>query len=177
MLERAEKPVPEGWLINQDGTYATDAAKILRDLLTMDVAFLPLGGATEEMGGHKGYGLATMVEIFSAAFQGGLFLSALVDQDAQGKPTPLRLGHFFMAMDVEHFVPLEQFKKTVGDILRELRAARRMPGHDRIWTAGEKEYYAEQRVRAEGIEVNPNLQKVLLKIQRELGLTKNTLEF
>ena len=175
VLDRAEKPTPAGWIINQDGTPATDSGQILKDLVKGTAALLPLGGAGEEMGGHKGYGLATIVEILSAAFQGGLFLGALVDQDAAGKPQPLRLGHFFLAMDVEHFVPLEQFKKTTGDIMRELRAARKAPGQERIYTAGEKEYYNAQRLRAEGVPVNANLQKDLKAMQQELGLSQYNL--
>ena len=177
VLDRAEKPTPVGWVINADGTPATNSTQILKDLTTETAALLPLGGAGEEMGGHKGYGLATMVEILSASLQTGLFLSAVTDIDRQGKPQSVRIGHFFMAIDVEHFVPLDEFKKTTGSILRELRASRKAPGHDRIYTAGEKEYYNEQRVRAEGVPANRNLQKVLKVMQRELGLDNYDLGF
>lgn len=177
VLDRAEKPTPVGWVINADGTPATNSTQILKDLTTETAALLPLGGAGEEMGGHKGYGLATMVEILSASLQTGLFLSAVTDIDRQGKPQSVRIGHFFMAIDVEHFVPLDEFKKTTGSILRELRASRKAPGHDRIYTAGEKEYYNEQRIRAEGVPANRNLQKVLKVMQRELGLDNYDLGF
>ena len=73
------------------------------------------------MGGHKGYGLATMVEIFSAAFQDGTYLWGLTDTDAEGKPQFLRIGHFFLAIDIEHFIPLDDFKKITGNMMRELR--------------------------------------------------------
>jgi len=123
--ERAGKPTPAGWVVNEDGSMATDSAQILQDLKDKKAALLTLGGLGELMGGHKGYGLATSVEILCAAFQGGAFLSGLTDLDAQGKPQPLRLGHFLMAMDIEHFCPLQEFKKTTGDLLRELRASKR----------------------------------------------------
>ena len=71
-------------------------------------ALLPVGGMGELMGGHKGYGLATMVEIFSAAFQNGTYLWGLTDTDAEGKPQFLRIGHFFLAINVEHFIPLDR---------------------------------------------------------------------
>ena len=177
VLDRAEKPTPPGWVIAADDSPATDSARILKDLNTGAAALLPLGGAGTEMSGHKGYGLATMVEIFSAAFQSGAFLWALTDTDAEGKPQPLRLGHFFLAMDVEHFVPLDQFQRTVGDILRQLRAATKAPGQERIYTAGEKEYESAQRVRREGVPANPNLQKNLKVIQSDLGLHHHDLGF
>jgi LDH2 family malate/lactate/ureidoglycolate dehydrogenase len=172
VLERAEKPVPAGWVIAQDGSPLTDAPQVLQALTRGTAALLPLGGFGEGFGGHKGYGLATMVEILCASFQGGAFLSQLVDVDAAGKRQPLPLGHFFVAIDVEHFLPLEQFKRTTGQILRELRAAQRAPGEERIYTAGEKEYLNAERVRREGVEANPNLQRAIKIIQQELGLTR-----
>ncbi len=177
VLDRAEKATPAGWVINEDGSAAVDSPAILKGLTRGSAALLPLGGPGEEMGGHKGYGLATMVEILSAAFQGGAYLGALTETDADGKPQPLRLGHFFLAIDVEHFTPLEEFKRTTGDIMRQLRAARRAPGQARIYTAGEKEYESAQRIRAAGVEANPNLQKNLKVLQRELGLQRYDLGF
>src|SRR4030043_394683 len=88
-----------------------------------------------------GDGVATMVEIFSAAFQDGTYLWGLTDTDAEGKPHFLRIGHFFLAIDVEHFIPLGNFKKITGKIIRELRSAPKAPGQPRVYTAGEKEYY------------------------------------
>lgn len=177
VLNRAEKPTPAGWVINEDGSAATDSAQILKDLTYKRAALLPLGGAGEELGGHKGYGLATMVEILSAAFQGGCFLGALTDMGPDGERQPLRLGHFFLAIDVEHFCPLEEFKRTTGEILRQLRAAKKAPGQERIYTAGEKEYYLAQHVRAVGVPANANLQKDLKVIQEDLGLSQYDLGF
>ncbi len=177
VLDRAEKPTPAGWVIAEDGTTATDSTAILKDLTREKAALLPLGGAGEELGGHKGYGLATVVEILSSAVQTGLFLSAVTDVDRQGKPQPLRLGHFFLAMDVEHFVALDEFKKSVGGIMRELRASRRAPGQARIYTAGEKEFEKEQIVRAQGVPANANLQRAIRTMQQEQGLEKYDLGF
>jgi L-2-hydroxycarboxylate dehydrogenase (NAD+) len=78
---------------------------------------------------------------------------------------------------VEHFVPLIEFKKATGDMLRELRASKKIPGVERIYTAGEKEYYNAQRVRAQGLEVTPGLRRDLKALQHELGLTQHDLGF
>jgi L-2-hydroxycarboxylate dehydrogenase (NAD+) len=136
-----------------------------------EAALLPLGGAGELLGGHKGYGLATMVEILSASLQSGSFLWALTGLDEKGNHKPFDLGHFFMAVDIEAYVPLDEFKRTTGEILRQLRSSRKMPGQPRIYTAGEKEYENEQRVQAQGVPVVPNLQRDIKIIQQELGLT------
>jgi LDH2 family malate/lactate/ureidoglycolate dehydrogenase len=141
------------------------------------VALLPLGGMGEASGGHKGYGLATMVEIFSAAFQGGAFLWQLTDTDAEGNPQFLRIGHFFLALDVEHFIPLDAFKRITGAMMRELRSSPRSPLEPRIYTAGEKEYYHTQRVHAEGVEIPPGVQRALNALREELKITGHELGF
>jgi LDH2 family malate/lactate/ureidoglycolate dehydrogenase len=174
---RANKPLPEGWVVNQEGVSATDSSNMIVEMNKGNVALLPVGGLTEMMGGHKGYGLATMVEIFSAAFQNGTYLWGLTDEDAEGKAQFLRIGHFFMAFNVEHFIPLDAFKVITGSMMRELRTATRLPGQDRIYTAGEKEYYHSLFVQTEGIEVAPGVQKALKSLQAELNLLEIDLGF
>lgn len=171
VLARAEKPTPAGWVIDRQGNLATDTLAILRGIPKGEYAFLPLGGVGEEMGGHKGYGLATMIEILCAALQSGAFLKDLSGFDAEGNPRPHQLGHFFLALDIGHFVPLEEFKRTAGSILRALRASAKAPGAERIYTAGEKAYLREQRIRAQGVPINPRLRRNLRVMQEELGLT------
>ena len=177
VLCREEKPTPKGWVIDQEGKYATGSQEILEGLGTGETALLPLGGAGEETGGHKGYGLGTMVEILSAAFQSGSFLYGLTGIDASGHRQPNKLGHFILAIDIEQFVPLDEFKATTGSILRELRASRKAPGQTHIYSAGEKEYNNEKRVRTEGVPVVPNLQKEIKTMQKELGLTQYSFPF
>jgi LDH2 family malate/lactate/ureidoglycolate dehydrogenase len=174
---RASKPIPEGWVINQNGASETDSSTMIKEMDQGKVALLPVGGLGELMGGHKGYGLATFVEIFSAAFQDGTYLWGLTDTDAQGKPQFLRIGHFFLAIDISHFIALEDFRRISGNIMRELRASNRMPGQERIFTAGEKEYYTAQHVQAKGVEITPGVQKALRGLQGELNLLEHDLGF
>ena len=174
---RANKPIPEGWVIGGDGKSATDSSNMIKQMNEGTLALLPVGGMGELMGGHKGYGLATMVEIFSAAFQNGTYLWGLTDTDADGKSQFLRIGHFFLAIDVEHFIPLEDFKHITGNMMRELRESPKVPGQSRIYTAGEKEHYNTQRVMAEGVEITPGVQKALNVLRQELNLTGHDLAF
>ena len=176
-LAREEKPASEGWLVDPENQYLTDPDAILKALVKGEAAFLPLGGVGETLGGHKGYGLATMVEILSASFQTGAFLLDLTGIEADGSPGPFKVGHFFMAIDVESFVDLDAFKQTTGSILRELRASRKAPGQARIYTAGEKEYEIEKIIRTEGVPIIPNLQKDLLFVRDKLGLSQYTFPF
>jgi L-2-hydroxycarboxylate dehydrogenase (NAD+) len=168
---RAAKPIPAGWVISRDGTSVTDSSSIIAEMNKGNAALLPVGGMGELMGGHKGYGLATMVEIFSAAFQNGAYLSMLHDTDHHGNSQYLRIGHFFLAIDVQHFIALEDFKKTTGNILRELRQSRKGADGARIFTAGEKEYYSALEVRKNGVEITPGVRRALLSLQQELRLS------
>ena len=177
VLAREEAMAEPGWVVDAQGMPAVDPAQVLKGLGTGDCALLPLGGAGEDMGGHKGYGLATMVEILSSALQGGSFLYGLTGFDAQGKLQPFKVGHFFMALDIEHFVSLDEFKATTSAILRDLRQSRRAPGHERIYAAGEQGSESMRRVMAQGIPVVPNLQTELKTLQRELGLLQYQFPF
>ncbi len=174
---RAGKPIPEGWVVNNQGVSVTDSNNMIKEMDLGNVALLPVGGMGDLMGGHKGYGLSTLVEILSASFQNGTYLWGLTDTDAEGKPQFLRIGHFFLAMNVEFFLPLAEFKKVTGNIMRELRESPKVPGQARIYTAGEKEYYNTQRVQAEGVEITPSVQKGLKALQEELKISGHDLGF
>ena len=164
-----DKMAPQGWVIDQAGNFLIDSNACLDGFGEGTAALLPLGGLGETLGGHKGYGLATIVEILSASLQTGSFLYGLIGLDDQGKAQPNCLGHFFMAMNIESFTSLEAFKKTTGEILRELRAATLQPGCERIYTAGEKEYEIEKRVRAGRGKHRPQPSQRCLRNDRRIG--------
>ena len=166
---RVGKNLPEGWVIGKDGKTKTDSEEILKELVAGTAALTPLGGIGEETAGYKGYGYGTIVEILSAALQGGSFLKMLLGWK-DGKRVPYHLGHFFIAIDISAFIELEEFKKTTGEILKSLRNSEKMPGHDRIYTAGEKEHLAWLERKDKGVPLNQKLQEEVLIMQKELGL-------
>ncbi len=84
--------------------------------------------------GYKGYGYATVVEVLCAALQDGAYLKMLNGFDEQGRKIPYPLGHFFLAIDVAEFIELDRFKEIAGNIMRDLRASRKAPGEERIYT-------------------------------------------
>jgi L-2-hydroxycarboxylate dehydrogenase (NAD+) len=177
VLARAGKPFPEGWVIDSQNQPMTDAKEVINQLVKGKAAFLPIGGVGELMGGHKGYGLSTMVEILSASLQTGSFLMGLTGIGKDGEPVPFRLGHFFMAISIEAFCSLEDFKSTTTQILHDLRKSNKAPGQKRIYTAGEKEFEKEKIILAQGVPVIPNLQKELLFLKNELNLIEYDFPF
>lgn len=167
---RAGKPTPAGQVIGHDGEAMTDSAQILKDLTNGKAALAPLGGIGEELGGYKGYGYATVVEILSAALQQGSYLKMLMGIGEHGEKVPYGLGHFFIAIDTEAFMGLDAFKKTAGDILRALRASEKAPGEERIYTAGEKEYLIWQERKEKGVPLGEAVQKEILAVRDKLKL-------
>lgn len=177
VYDRAGKVLPEGWVIDENGKSRTDTQQVLIDLVKGKAALTPLGGIGEETAGYKGYGYATVVELLSAALQGGSFLKGLLGFDEKGKKVPYHLGHFFIAVNIDAFTDIKSFKKTAGDILRELRNSKKAPGCDRIFTAGEKEYDAWLFRKDKGVPVNKALQKDIITLKKELKLDKYCFPF
>ena len=168
--DREGLDTPAGMVVAQDGSPMTDSGAILRALVDGTAALAPLGGIGEELGGYKGYGYAAVVEILSAALAGGQFMKALTGVGPQGEPRMYGLGHFFFVVDPEAFAGREVFRRTAGDICRALRASRRAPGCERIYTAGEKEYLAWLERRDKGVPVGEAVQREILEVRDALGL-------
>lgn len=167
---RNGKPTPAGMVVAEDGSAMTDSEEILKALVDGTAALAPLGGIGDEMCGYKGYGYAAVVEILSAALAGGPFMKALTGVSEDGKPQMYHLGHFFFVMNPDFFMGLDTFKKTAGDICRALRASKKAPGQERIYTAGEKEWLAWCERKDKGVPVGEAVQKEILKVRDELKL-------
>lgn len=167
---RIGKDTPEGMVVGRDGKPKTDSKQILVDLTTGKAALAPLGGIGEELAGYKGYGYATVVEVLSAALSAGNYLKMLTGVGENGEKVPFHLGHFFIAIDTEAFMGLESFKKTAGNILRELRASQKAPGQERIYTAFEKEWLVWQQRKDTGVPINEAVQKEMSSVRDNLKL-------
>jgi L-2-hydroxycarboxylate dehydrogenase (NAD+) len=166
---RQGKDIPKGWVIDKDGESKTNASEVLDDLVAGRAALTPLGGIGEETAGYKGYGYATVVEILSSALQQGAFMKMLTGI-RDGKKVPYLLGHFFIAIDISAFTDPDDFKKTTGDILRDLRNSQKMPGQDRIYTAGEKEYHIWLERQNKGVPFSKPLLEEFRGLCKEYNL-------
>ena len=66
----------------------------------------------------------------------------------------------------------DAFKKTAGNILRNLRNSQKAPGQDRIYTAGEKEHDVWMYRKDKGVPVTEAVQKEFIQMRDELELTE-----
>ena len=169
VFDRIHQPLPDGLIITKNGGSQNDPHETLKSLEERTAALLPLGGMGEGTSGYKGFGYATFVEILSSALQDGVFLKDTGGIIEEGEKR-LKVGHFFLAININHFTPLKRFKRATGTIMRSLRASRKAPAKSRIYTAGEKEYFAETERKNQGIPINKSLQEDIRTMQKELGL-------
>ena len=169
---RIGEKVHPGTIIGLDGQPVEgDAGEALKMIRGGTAALTTLGGIGEALGGYKGYGYAMVVELLSSVLQDGNYGKALDGKDANGNKVPYHLGHFFIAIDTNHFLGEELCRKKAGDILRSVRASRKAPGAERIYTAGEKEYLV-RLARKDGVPINESVQKEMVAVRDELGLTQ-----
>ncbi len=170
--ERIGEEVHPGTIIGLDGgPVEGDAGEALRMIRNGTAALTTLGGIGEALGGYKGYGYAMVVELLSAVLQDGQYGKALDGKDKDGNLVPYHLGHFFIAIDTNHFLGEDICRKKAGDIIRAVRASKKAPGAERIYSAGEKEHMV-RLARKDGVPINESVQKEMIAVRDELGLTQ-----
>lgn len=133
------EPIPTGWAVDKDGKPTNDAEAALEG------AVLPLGGP-------KGFGLSMAIDILSGVLTGagyGPSVNNMYDNWAE----PQNVGHFFIALDIERFMPLASFTERLGHYIEILKAEPKAPGTSEILHAGEVEHRLEAHRRREGIEL------------------------
>ena len=168
---RIDEPVHPGTIINIDGTPVEgDAGEALKKIRGGTAALTTLGGIGEALGGYKGYGFAMFVEFLSSVLQDGAYGKDLDGKNEEGNIRPYHLGHFFIAIDTNHFLGEELCRKKTGDIIRTVRASRKAPGEDRIYIAGEKEYEIWKEREPHGVPINESVQGEINAVRDELGL-------
>jgi LDH2 family malate/lactate/ureidoglycolate dehydrogenase len=172
VYQRAGKPLPLGWATDERGVPTEDAGRVLENFTKRaGGGLLPLGGAGEEFSGYKGYGLGMMVEILSAVLPGAAYLTDVYPRDANGKPLPANLGHFFGAWRIDAFRPVAEFKASMDDLVRRLKGGRLAEGASRIYVHGEKEFEEEARRRTNGIPLGAKVEASLKQVAADLGVS------
>jgi LDH2 family malate/lactate/ureidoglycolate dehydrogenase len=171
VYSRIRKPIPEGWAVDESGEPAADPAQVITNIYGhKGGGLLPLGGSEEEFGGHKGYGLALAVEVFSALLSGALYSDLVYPVDSQGNPLSPNIGHFFGAMRLDAFRDPEEFKRDMADLIGRLKNSPKRKGQERIYVHGEKEWEMHQRRKIEGIPLVDKVVRDLKTIACDLEL-------
>ena len=151
LYNKHEKPLPCNWAMNAAGNTSTDAHEVLENITAgSGGGILPLGGASEQYGSHKGYGYGMLCEIFTSVLSMG---DTSVHTYKNGKGG---ICHCFAAINPEIFGNADDIIKQLSTLLRELRESPKAEGAERIYTHGEKEHFASIVRMKNGIDVDIN---------------------
>ncbi len=169
--ERIGADVHPGTVINIDGNAVEgDAGVALKQIRQGTAALTTLGGIGEELAGYKGYGYAMVIELLSSILQDGWYGKDLDGKDENGNIRPYHLGHFFIAIDTNHFLGEELARKKAGEIIRTVRASKKAPGHDHIYSAGEKEWLIYKQRLVDGVPITGPVQKEFMAVRDQFNL-------
>ena len=152
ILQRLNKPVPEGWVQTKDGSSSTNAGE-----LKNGGALLPLGG-DKEHGSHKGYMLGSIVDFFSGILSGANF-GPWVPPFPAYLPMPENMpgkgiGHFLGAMRIDAFRKAEDFKMDMDKWIKRVKEAKTIKGKERIVIPGEPEAEMENYRKVNGFNID-----------------------
>ena len=160
---REGRKIPEGWISSAHGPPCLDE----RGILSPGVAMLPLGGEGDETGGHKGYGISLMVELFCSLLSG----SELEDRiaGAEGE-APAATGHFMGALKVAGFREPARVFDHMARTFEIIRDSEKASSHERIYIHGEPEAIAEEENRRLGIPITPPVLDQLRRLNEKHAL-------
>lgn len=147
--------IPPGWAFDADGVPTTDTAAAYKGML------MPLGG-------YKGYGLAMMVEILCGVLSGGAMSTEVGGIRERGRRA--RTSQMFLAIDVERFMPVEEFSARMEKLVRMMKSTPSAPGYDQVMVAGDPEWRMEAERRQKGIPIPDGNWDTLLKAAAKVGV-------
>lgn len=148
--------MPVGWMMDREGKPLTDPKRANEGFL------LPIGD-------YKGYGLALVIGLLAGTLNGAAMGKDVVDFNADDA-TPTNTGHAVVAISLEAFGGVAEFKRRVDALVRELRESRRLPGVERIWMPGEQSHAKRAEHARSGVPVPAPLMESLRALASELGI-------
>lgn len=150
--------IPGDWIVDAEG------------LPTTDPSVFPQAGALVPMAGHKGYGLALLIETLSGVLTGASIAAQVLSWSFAESGLRTDHGAAFVAIDVQQMMPAEEYRGRMAELVRQIRAAPKAKGAERIYLPGEMEWERRERALREGIELPGDVAAPLRELARELGI-------
>lgn len=161
MAGKAGRPLPDGWAVTADGEPTNDPAQALAGML------LPMGGA-------KGFGLSLMIDTLCGLLASGAWGDAV--PGLHGDLTkPYDTSHLFIAVDVAHFRPVEDFLAEAGRATERVQSSKKAPGTGRIYFPGERKWETA-RANDGTIKLEATQIAALQRLADELGVDASALK-
>ena len=157
MAQKLGKPIPLGWALDKDGKPTTDPAE-------------GRNGSLVPIGGHKGSGIAIMVDILCGILSGGKFGPHMHDLYSD-MVHPQEVGHFMGAIDISKFIEQPDFKEGITQMSGEIKSLRKVDVIDEILMPGELEWKRAQKGLVDGIQLPDEVYAELNDLGAPYGLT------
>lgn len=141
------EPIPGTWATDRQGQATTDPAQALDGFL------LPIGG-------HKGYGLALLVDLFSGLLSGAAYLNH-VKSWVDAPEEPQNLGHFFILIDTRVLGSAQWLASRMSDFAAILHGSPAADASKPVLVPGEIELNRMARQRQHGIKIDAELLALL----------------
>ena len=136
--ERQGQKMPLDWALTPDGQET-------------DEPTAAMAGALLGIGQYKGYGLSLFTDILTGVIGGGGFGLAPYHDRSIAK---LDVAHSFIAIDIDWFMPVDEFKARMDAFIAEIKTSQLRPGFDEILVPGEIDHRREQAYRREGARLD-----------------------
>ncbi len=156
MADTEGKEIPANWATDADGEPTTDPAEAIRGML------LPAAGP-------KGFGLAFIIDMLCGALSSGGW-AANVTHLFGDRAVPYNCSQFFLAINVEHFCPLNDFKREVSAAVERIRCSKKAAGTERLYGPGEIEWQRRQN-HGSAITISRGVAQSLLQLANSLSIT------
>jgi LDH2 family malate/lactate/ureidoglycolate dehydrogenase len=152
------KKIPADWIVDADGSPTTDPGALLR------------GGALTPMAGHKGYGLALLIETLAGIVPGAAIAGQVLSWTMSDPSLATGHGAAFIAIDAARMLPAGEFEMRVNRYMDEGRSAPRAPGCDRIYLPGEMEWERREKALNEGVLLPADVMDSVRNLSEEIGI-------
>jgi len=156
VAKKLGKPIPNYWMVDENGVPTTDVSKY------------PLAASLLPMAGHKGYGLAVMVEVLAGVLTGAGVTTELISWGPFPSERP-KTGHAFIAINVGAIMDVQNFKARMDKLIRGIKQSPKAKGSERIYLPGEMEWETYDEASKRGILLPPETVANLITLAEELG--------
>jgi len=157
VAKKLGQPIPNTWMVDERGVPTSDASKY------------PLAASLLPMAGHKGYGLAVMLEVLAGVLTGA---GVTTEVASWGVDLPARpkTGHAFVAINVDAIIPIQRFKERMDKMIRGIKESPKADGEKRIYLPGEMEWEKYDDALKYGILLPPETVENLSCLAEEMGI-------
>lgn len=147
--------IPAGWAMDAEGNPTTNPQ-------------IALTGLPMPLGGYKGTGLALMVEVLCAVLSGGAMMTEV--GGLRVKNRPMRVSHFFLAIDPARFLPIGQFQARMQQMHDTVKGSRPAAGFEEVLIAGDPEWRSDEERRRDGVPIARGIWDELTKLAQALNV-------